>query len=560
MLLAPSGHHTSIKTPRHGSPKLVTMGLSGATTMSSSSTSIIVDNQGQAHDPGYLDALRELHAKIGEAATSTSTKRRQSSSHAPAKPSALGLGLASNMAGIDLSSDSDEDDDDEDQDLDSYASLFEDAKRRDADIHRGMRSPNRYPSAMVSPAATPSAGGHAILSAAGLPDHSTPHRSASSSAGRQPSFALNADLEQEMGTRSRRSSWHARRVGSPHRTSPPSFAGVGHTTASSAGVKSGDDWGFTGIVDVERERNTIARSNVDTGTPRQTAALLEEASRATTAPASPSLVAAASYHRSNKTPPHGDDPSSMGSHSKLRTASSSQGRSKSILKRASSSDVASISSSSVRDGHNTSPSQPSGMLSATTARKSNGSGTNSLGITLRAKSPSMRQKLSGTARKGSSRSRPSSSGSANGTFGGARDSERTRDYMPSDGDRAGLRTIQSGKPFSQDGSPETPWSMASGSADGGSLPLSSRHSLSSLTREQIEANLRQQQDEADFYVGSSRLKQGLDSIKKKGHDAADVSAQSYEFRRRMELFTMGIRFNAFKAKRKLERGFKHHEA
>ena len=50
------------------------------------------------------------------------------------RPSALGLGLASNMANMDLSSDSSDDDDEED--LDSYVSLFEDAKKKDAEIQR----------------------------------------------------------------------------------------------------------------------------------------------------------------------------------------------------------------------------------------------------------------------------------------------------------------------------------------------------------------------------------------------------------------------------------------
>lgn len=449
MLLASShyGHSHNIKTPKHGSPHMITMGLSGgATTMPSSSSSLIIDNQGQAHDPGYLDALRQLHAKIGEDAMGKGRKldgkRRQSSTHAPSRPSALGLGLSSNMANMDLSTDSSDDDDDE-EDLDSYASLFEEARKKDAEIQRrnsaaaysaaqsAYSSPNIRPINHIanSPLSTPA------FSASG---HVSPRRGSQSGTGSSPQYLQNSLLN-----------------------------------SSSTGL----------------------------------------------------------------TPPSANTISGLGG--------SNAGRKGSIS-----------------------------------------NGVNSLGVSLRSKSPSLRKKLSNvtTSRKASSRSRPSSSSSAHQPFGSgsiqgtpstldtlnAGVLERPREYITADNDRGGLSTIESGRPLGMDDKLHKPASSYDSrsecdshtSARKPSITQSlsgSRTSTSSLTRDKLETEFQQQQEEADFLVGPSQLKEGVDTIRKKGHELGDLGTQTHDFRRKMDIFTMGLRFNAFKAKRKLERGFKHHE-
>jgi hypothetical protein len=444
MLLASShyghGHNHNIKTPKHGSPHMVTMGLSGgATTMPSSSSSLIIDNQGQAHDPGYLDALRQLHAKIGEDAMGNGRKsdgkRRQSSTHAPVRPSALGLGLASNMANMDLHSDS-SDDDDDDEDLDSYASLFEDAKKKDAEIQRrnSMAAYSAAQSAYNSPNLRP-------INHTGNSPLST------------PTFTGNGHISPRRGSQTLSGS-------------SPQYLQNSHLSSSSSGL----------------------------------------------------------------TPP---------------SATTIGGRKGSIS-----------------------------------------NGVNSLGVSLRSKSPSLRKKLSNvtTPRKASSRSRPSSSSSAHQPFGsgsiqGAPSTldtlnsgvlERPREYITSDNDRNGLSTIESGRLLGTDDMLLKPASSHDSRSESDSqtslrktsvaqsLP-GSRTSMSSLTRDKLEAELQQQQEEADFLVEPSHLKEGLNSIRKKGHELGDLGTQTHDFRRKMDIFTMGLRFNAFKAKRKLERGFKHHE-
>lgn len=455
MLLASShyshSHNHTIKTPKHGSPRMGTIGLSGGqTTIPSSSSELMIDNQGQAHDPGYLDALRQLHAKIGEDAMGNGKRydgrRRQSSTHAPNRPSALGLGLTSNMANMDLSSNSsdDDDDDDDDGDLDSYASLFEEARKKDAE--------NKRRNSMAAYSAAQSA-------------YNSPNLRPVNQVGNSP-------------------------------LSTPTFTGNGHVSP--------------------RRGSQTASAN---------------------------------------SPPHFLQNSQLSSSSTGLTPPSTN----------------TISSLNGGNGGR------KGSIS---------NGVNSLGISIRSKSPSLRKKLSNvtTPRKVSSRSRPSSSGSAHQPFGSgsiqgtpstldalnAGILERPREYIPADNDKSGLSTIESGRPMGSDQMGFKPASSQDSRSESDSntsnrkksvahsLP-DSRTSINSLTRDRLEADLQQQQEEADFLVGPSHLKEGFDTVRKKGHELGDFSSQSHDLRRKMDIFTMGLRFNAFKAKRKLERGFRHHE-
>lgn len=232
-----------------------------------------------------------------------------------------------------------------------------------------------------------------------------------------------------------------------------------------------------------------------------------------------------------------------------------------------------------------------------------GSLSAAMGSSIRAKSPSIRQKFSNAVsgagpRKGTSRSRPSSSSSAQqaappSSFGGHTKSdlgaERPIDYTGLDNNNerllgpsgVGLSTIQSGRlldgnhpNINSNHSSLTSDSQNAAAVVHQSLPAS-RTSLSSLStsaRERLENEFQQMQLQNqhlknsdlsnEFGAGDENSQYpGVGGIPKKGHGLGDyASQQSHDLRRKMDIFTMGLRFNAFKAKRKLERGFKHHEA
>jgi hypothetical protein len=592
MLLAtPShGHTTKIKVhaTSHGFPMTRPLGsLSGSTSVpSGSSSSLVIDNQGQAHDPGYLDALRQLHAEIGNSATSSKQtyRRRLSPSSAttnglrrPRRPSNLGLGLASNMAALDIGSDSSDDDDDDQQDLDPYDSLFEEARRHDAMVNRSLRSPAVLSSASISPASTPTS------AFAPIPSPVTSFGASRSGTPRHTSFSTHADFD--LAHRSRQPHWSSRRLSSPHQqTVTPLSSASSRPPLPQFVSNTNDGWGFTGIVDVERERaNSELRNRGDVSPGlmanlKLTTSLLDDTPYTTpSAPDSPKLVAAASQNRSkasqsNLALPSAsvDSASSTMANCKLRQMSTSQGRSKSLLKKNSTNDLPSSSISP--------PSSTDGMgvtiiegESGSTRRKSSLSNvhpppTQSPSMT---RTSSLRRKFGVGSRKGSSRSRPNSSGAASTHT--VSDAERVRDFHTGgnfDGNDTSLSTILSGKQMVNNGGGSeftghsTAPSMAfSGSARSSSMhDSSSRPSLSSLHPEEREMLERQVIGDGDDTIRGSRLRDGLDDLKRRGADVVDVGTHSYELRRKMELLAMGLRFNAFKAKKKLERGLKHHEA
>lgn len=117
--------------------------------------------------------------------------------------------------------------------------------------------------------------------------------------------------------------------------------------------------------------------------------------------------------------------------------------------------------------------------------------------------------------------------------------QQPRQYSRAETEKAGLSTILSGTSMTELGSPIDQWAA---------------NEYQKLEGIPVDPRVLQQQEEADFTVGPSKYKQSKDMIKKKGQEWGDASTHQYELRRKVENLALGVRFGAFKAKRRLERG------
>jgi hypothetical protein len=439
-----SNHHTAIRTPpRMSSPKLASLSLAESSVKPPSSplssSHLIMDQQGEIHDPSYLSTLRTLHAEIGARASPQGGRRRSSSSglHAPSRPSQLGLGLSGrDVDGYNRNNfSSDDDSDSDDDDLprgDSYNSIFHDSAK--ADRSQSFSSPrsSHFPTPPRSPLA--SAGPTAITQ--------TPtHEDEPSSSKDKP----------------RRASWSTRRREQSSKSSTPRLHSHGVE-----GLKS-DDWGFTGLVDLEREQR-VARASIDQ-LPRENSYEVQET--AATEPSSPRWKSSRSLIR----------------------------------------DSAAGSAQSQR--------KPSNL------RASHSGGSSGFWSMSHSKAA-----VPSAMRRQASLSSLNNYASAN--------------------DHLGLSTIVSGRPMQDDDLSDQ--KSTSATSD------STTQGRSKMCR--MVAQLHEQQQDADFLVGPSKYKQSKDMVKKKTHEWGDTSTQAYELRRKMENLALGVRFGAFKAKKKIERTLK----
>lgn len=439
---------------------------------SSASTSINVD--GQAHDPGYMDALRDQLAMIGE----NSSLMKGNPSRSQRRRSALGLSAHPDYTPPELFLDSDEDD--EDDGNRSYgSSMLQDGTRS-----RGHSTSTSHRSKYDNPISSLSSSPPPFISQPSSP------RQRKLSIGARSGFPDSRDVQT---TRS------ARRGSSP------------------LGLQ--DDWGFTGIVDMERQRQQRRMSGEQD----------QDNLSATTS----SSISQAPPQRPRGLTPLSMQPVETQQGAKARAASFHHGGSRQsnqtrpLLKKSSAGDVRS----------DTSP------LS---------------------KAQSFRQKFISPHGTPRSRSRPSSSGSNSATDGKRSAGDPAPGFFPHDGERMGLSTIQSGKTFEDHLLNVRHESPALDSSS--TMPLSSSTSISSESGRQLPArtsesilagdSLDSPHSQVEYFGGSSS---GKDSTEWEHASEGASVHQPYELRRRMELFAMGVRFNAFKAKRKIKRSLTANE-
>lgn len=684
MLLVGNGQHNSthgntIRTPRHTSPNMEAMSLaspsagsstaasstSALTVPSSTSTAILFDNLGQAHDPGYMGALREHLAMIGESAMNkhASSKRQTalhrryskaaSASSNGARPSALELGLASNHAAMDVpssdSSDADDDADDYDEDEgDSNATgLTADSAARHSSSTRsrgysvatsttsqlspqyatpsrrgssasGVSPPTHSPKITLSQPASPRlasqqqstppsfTGGHGKRHLSFSTQVDTPSgdhrrgerlmrfsRRSSDSPSHRPSISPVA-AHTSSSNASGSTSAAATIAGTAPASSASSFSRPSlSTTASSVkSAKKGDDWGFTGIVDVERQRQASSTGLQLTRGPTTTSLFGEDNILASASPSDPAAASSVSLEASN----------SVGSPS-LST----------LVEAASLSRAAKVSGSGLPNvaGHKSRAASFGSAAQSSRSLLKNPS-TGDIGGTAapanagpHAKVPSVRKKLSPSR----TRSRPSSSGS-NGSSHTASPLgafATVPGYQPQDGDRSMLSTIASGHTLventptsvclsqhpkapvagakvrvsrasprpSTSGSERSSGSTAAAAARAAAAAAAvpSRHSESharpppshqtwlgaATADEKRDANIYTDVTDAEAASSLSQTSVAIAPAAAAPSSASSASTGPHELRRKMEIFAMGVRFNAFKAKRKLKRGLAQHE-
>lgn len=515
-----------------------------------SSSSLIIDNEGQAHDPGYVGALRLIHAQIGARAEAgavsappsvsnfSSSRRRPSSSgganggglHAPARPSNLGLSahghephrsrstLTTSTFSYSSSSDLDDDDSDDDDDFGIPASHYRhgsenndlasahDLSTRQA-VRQGVLGTDAGPSSRHSSfsngqvktvESSPSMTPRHDLSAFGLFPETT-------------SSPLPQGKGAHEGTDSRRSSWTNRGASHCRSTRSPARNPRKSTSHDDGNGLASSNWGFTGIVDVEKERE---RHRVNSS-PDGSGIDLDVNSISHAPPTASELVAAASLSKSKdsgaiRTPPHG-----------------------SIVKRASSSTLASNGDVPLAKGHHAA-SSASGKRSGSSWTKGSTSETTSPSLADRRKSSSIRER--------SRRSRRASSEQPQYLDVGD-EAESTPSMAPFKQDR-GLSTIVSGRPFAFEDAQLDELGRVQGTSN----------LLPDLYNPRISHEVDPDLADADFSVGPSKMKQAKDLFSKKSHSFGEEAHDSpNQIRRKMQSIALGARFKAFKVRKSLER-------
>ncbi|PWN90225.1 hypothetical protein FA10DRAFT_260094 [Acaromyces ingoldii] len=520
-----------------------------------SSSSLIVDNEGQAHDPGYVGALRLIHAQIGARAeggtssappsvSSFSSPRRPSSgggggSHAPIRPSNLGLSshghgprrsrstLTTSTFSYSSSSDLDDDDDDDDiagngrnSDEDADFSFSRDSDlRRAASLARasmaGAGPSSRHSSfsnsALRSAERTPPNAPRSDLSGLGLSGPSPPPSSSSS-----PPPQLNVQQE---GNESRRMSWTSRSGSHSKTNRSPARNSTSH---DDGGMASGN-WGFTGIVDVERERERHrANNSPDLGLDD-----LDGGSYSFHSPSHTELVAAASLSKSRNSGAPATA-SRMGTRTPPQTLHGS-------IKRPSSSTLASNGDASLAKGLHSSPSAASKKPLGWSNGPSSEAGSSTTG---HAKPSSLRERVRSRTTSGEQPQylEAIESGSAS---------------IAPPKQRKGLSTILSGRPFSSDdaNSFDSFGRAPRGSVEGASV-------LPDLHHPRVSHEVDPDLADADFSVGPSRMKQAKEFLSKKSHNLGEEAHDSpNHLRRKMQSIALGVRFKTFKVRKSIERRF-----
>lgn len=121
--------------------------------------------------------------------------------------------------------------------------------------------------------------------------------------------------------------------------------------------------------------------------------------------------------------------------------------------------------------------------------------------------------------------------------------DEPRTYSTVDSKSFGLSTIMSGLPTT--------------TFDGRSDSRSTLSDTTTYKHNQVQKDLQQQREEADFILGPSKYKQMKDSLHGKSSDEdPDAPSNHRDLRRKMESMALGVRFGAFNVKRKIERGIK----
>lgn len=438
------GHH--IRTPpRMSSPKLQSLSLAESSGSSSPMTSslLIMDQQGEMHDPSYLSTLRSLHAEIG-ARASPRPGRRSSSAHAPSRPSHLGLGLSGrdvdtfyNKYANSSPYDDDSDSDDDDVDHDDNDDILPETSAKTFSSTSRSASGSNYLHTSTPPR---------------TPPFSSPNTTS------RP-MSLSTPSHDEIKEKHRRASLAARLRDNNSRSS----ALIQHD----AEARKSQEWGFTGLVDLERAQRA-ARVSFD----------------------------------------EKENESSSAAQEKVVASSSSSWKAGSLLRKSS-------DSSSFVKGADRDPKNPF-------SRRLSQSGSNASFWS-----------MSHNALK-----RPTSVTSL-------KESSPDTNNLSPDINNLGLTTIISGKPLSNaESNNSDQWSAISD-------PSSAREYAN--YHEKVEAQLKKQQQEADFIVGPSKYKQSKEVVKQKTLELSDASTQA---RKKVENVALGVRFGVFKARKRLERSFK----
>ncbi|UZJ51247.1 hypothetical protein CBS101457_000567 [Exobasidium rhododendri] len=448
--------HTAIKSPpRHGSPKLSTISSAESSAIKMpSKSSPFVDSQGEMHDPSYLNNLRLIHAEIGHSATKAhhrSPSFGSGSHYQPSRLSNLGHGLSmhddiSRKLQVVTSFDDDDDTDDDDDD--------------DSEEYMNDKPFSRFHS------------NHRSYSASSATTKSGAKLSPPSASPRPSSFVTTnseAIIASPSETKSRRSSWTTKRSGSRRSSSvtrSPPLRLLGLQSHSPEPEKNGggdESWGFTGIVDWEREQR-VARE------------ALEAASQVEVVP-----------HSGTVTPP----PFRKLSKSLFRRRTNSSH----IIRNP-------VHGGNVSDSTSTnSPYLPAQMSSSNYIPSHWSSDmTNSKGHSMlrQASLPSLQE-------------------------------QQGHNYN----NMLGLRTIMSGKPLKDDDEERFAYST----------PAFHHDHIATAT---------EQQEDGDLTKDPSKHRDTKVSLHKKAGERIDTPINQ-ELKKKMENLASGVRFGAFKAKRRLER-------